>query len=130
MPSSRAQQLQELNDIRSEILTLHFYTTNPTSQDTGTEVSGGGYVAQTVTFAVPAVVGNGTEMTNDAVITFPTATGDWSSASPVTHFAVRTPARMVHYGELTSLSVPVGRVVRSGDVFQLGVGVVKIRKPD
>lgn len=130
MPSSRAQQLQELNEIRSETLTLHFYTTNPTSQDAGTEVSGGGYVAQSITFGVPTVVGSGTEMTNDTVITFPTATGDWSSATPVTHFAIRTPTRMVHYGELTSLSVPVGRVVRSGDVFQLGIGVVKIRKPD
>ncbi len=129
MPSSRAQQAIELNVIRTESLKLHLYTSNPTSSDVGTEVTGGGYVAQTITFSAPTVVGNGTEMTNDTVITFPIATGDYSA--PVTHFGVRVNGgRLVHYGELTSLGVPVSRTVRAGDVVQFGIGIVKIRKPD
>lgn len=130
MPSSRYLQTTELATIRALPLTIHLYTTDPTSSDVGTEVTGGGYLAQTITFAAPVVVGSGTEITNDSVITFPLASADWSAGSPVTHFAIRNGANLIHYGTLTSLGVPVGRVVRFGDQLQIPIGICKLRKPD
>lgn len=130
MPSSRYLQSLELAAIAALPTTIHIYTTDPTSSDVGTEVSGGGYLPQPITFGAPAVVGLGTEITNTGVVTFPIASADWSAGAPATHFAIRDGVNMIHYGTLTSLGVPVGRTVRSGDTLQIPIGICKIRKPD
>ncbi|KAF2379961.1 hypothetical protein BSN82_16885, partial [Acinetobacter baylyi] len=54
---------------------LALYTSDPTDADTGTEVSGGSYARQSITFGAPS---NGVT-TNSADITFPTATGSWGT---------------------------------------------------
>lgn len=58
------------------------YTDDPTDADVGTEVSGGGYARQTVTFTVPSD-GAGD---NSAIITFPTASASWGT---ITHAGLR-----------------------------------------
>lgn len=129
MSFSRAQQAKVLAAIKADTNTLHLYSTNPTSLDTGTEITGGGYTAQSISFTVPATDGTGTSMTNSNVITFPTALADWSA--PVTHFAIRSSLNeIVSYGTISSLSVATSRTIKAGDVFQLGIGVVKIKLPD
>ena len=49
------------------------FTSDPTDAGSGTEVSGGSYARTAVTFAAPS---NGVT-TNDADVTFPTATASW-----------------------------------------------------
>lgn len=50
------------------------YTTDPTDADTGTEVAGGAYVRQAITFGAPATPG---VFWNNAIVTFPQATANW-----------------------------------------------------
>lgn len=79
---------------------LALYTSNPTDADTGTEVSGGAYARQAATFS--AATNPGGQVSNDALITFPTATAGWGT---VTHFAIRdalTAGNMLVFGALTN----------------------------
>jgi len=46
---------------------LALYTSDPTDADTGTEITGGSYVRQAITFGAPS---NGTS-TNSAAVEFP-----------------------------------------------------------
>ena len=56
---------------------LALFTTVPGEGGTGTEVSGGGYARQSVTFGAPS----GGSMANSLPIEVPTATSDWGTAS-------------------------------------------------
>lgn len=81
------------------------YTSNPTDTDTGTEVTGGAYARQTVTFGVPS---NGVA-TNSAQVTFPVATASWGL---VTHIGIRDAAtlgNLIVYGPLsTNKQIDIG----------------------
>ena len=57
---------------------LALYTSDPTDADTGTEITGGSYVRQAITFGAPS---NGTS-TNSAAVEFPQATADWGIIFP------------------------------------------------
>jgi hypothetical protein len=83
----------------------------------GTEVSGGSYARQAVTFG--AVLNSAVK--NNAIVTFPTATANWGT---VTHFAIRssdgywvtaatplTNARTINAGD--TLSFPIDSIVVS-----------------
>ncbi len=91
------------------------YTTNPTKADTGTEVTGGSYARQAVTFG--SIV-NGS-VSNSAAVVFsglPTAT--------VTHFAIKSAAsagNMRLFGALSSSTAVV-----SGDQITFPVGNLQI----
>lgn len=56
------------------------YTTNPTAADTGTEVSGGGYVRQQVAFSAPTISGDVALVQNTADIVFPQLTASAGTA--------------------------------------------------
>lgn len=84
------------------------YTSDPTDADSGTEVSGGSYARQAVTFGAPS---NGV-VTNNGTVTFPTATGSWGI---VTHFGIRDASsggNLLFYGALT-----VSKTVTTNDVL-------------
>ena len=89
---------------------LALYTSDPTQADTGTEVSGGGYTRQAITFAAPSIVGGMQTVKNLADIEFPIATADWGL---VTHIGLRTAAtggNLMWYA-----SVPNPRTIQTGD---------------
>lgn len=93
------------------------YTSNPTAADTGTEVSGGAYARQSVTFGVPAVVGGKQTIKNTSDITFPTATADWVN---ITHIGIRdalTGGNLLYYGPFDN-----PRSILNGDVIKLLTG--------
>lgn len=76
------------------------YTSDPTENDTGTEVSsvGTGYVRQAVTFGAPSAK----TIKNSADVVFPQAT---ASQGIVTHFAVRdglTGGTLLAFGPLVN----------------------------
>lgn len=67
-------------------LYVALYKTNPTDTDTGTEVSGGGYVRQSITFNAPTQQSDRATIANASRIEYPTATGQWGE---VAYFGIR-----------------------------------------
>ena len=60
---------------------LALYTSNPMPANSGTEVSGGSYARQAISWATVS----GETTSNNANITFPTATGNWGA---ITYWAL------------------------------------------
>lgn len=67
-------------------LYLALYKTNPTDSDTGSEVTGGGYARQVVSFSAPSQQGDRGTITNANSIEFAQATGDWGE---IAYFGIR-----------------------------------------
>jgi hypothetical protein len=92
--------------------------TRPTSATTdgaaGTEVSGGSYARQVVTFAVPAAGAT----SNSAAVNFPTATADWGT---ITHMALFNQDGSVYLFH-GPLAVP--KTVNNGDTFSFAIGTL------
>jgi len=82
--------------------TLHLalFTSNPTKANTGTEVSGGGYGRQPISFAAAAIEGGMMTIKNPAEIPFAVATADQGL---VTHFGIfdaATSGNLLAFGTL------------------------------
>lgn len=105
---------EALNLIKNDTPYMALYTTNPTAADTGTEVTGGGYSRQAITFG--SITGG--SMSNTVAVTFaslPNAT--------VTHFGIRdasTSGDLKTYGALNAsgaviagdqITFPIGSIV-------------------
>jgi len=94
------------------------YTSNPGPDDTGTEVSGGGYARQAVTFGTASSA----QISNSADVTFPTATASWGT---VTHIGIKdsaTGGNLLYYAALSTaktvdvgdtIKIPLGQIVLS-----------------
>lgn len=84
---------------------LALYTSNPTANDTGTEVSGGSYARVAVTFAAAATRAT----SNSAIIDTATATVSWGTPS---YFGIRdasSAGNLLFYGTITTpVAVGVG----------------------
>jgi|TARA_R110000764_G_scaffold94127_3_gene177897 hypothetical protein len=81
------------------------------------EISGNGYVRETVAFAGAS---NGTSSTN-ATVTFAAATGTWGT---ITHIAVMdaaTNGNVLFWGAVTS-----SKLIENGDTFQVSSGNLTI----
>jgi hypothetical protein len=90
-------------------LYLALYTLDPTDADTGTEVSGGSYARQTITFGAAS----GGQSKNNANVEFPQATANWGT---ITHIGIRdasTGGNLLFYGPLTSsVTINSGEIMR------------------
>ena len=89
------------------------FTTDPTDDGSGTEVSGGSYARTVATFDAPS---NGSSST-DADVQFPQATDNWGN---VTHFGIFdavTGGNLLYHGILTS-----AKNIETGDVFKIATG--------
>lgn len=101
-------------------LYVGLFTSDPTDAATGTEVSGGAYARQAVTFSA-ATTGS---CSNSADLLFPVASAAWGT---VTHFGVfdaATAGKLLYYGSLTpsqpitasnQLKLPAGTVIVNED---------------
>lgn len=92
---------------------LALYTSNPTADDTGTEVSGGNYARVAVTFAAAAARAT----SNSAIIDTVRSTASWGTPS---YFGLRdasTAGNLLFYGTITA---PVA--VAAGKVLETAVG--------
>lgn len=65
---------------------LALYKTNPTDNDTGSEVSGGGYARKQISFGVPSQHSERAQITNAARVEFDVATAEWGE---VAYFGLR-----------------------------------------
>ncbi len=89
---------------------LALYTDDPTDADTGTEISGGSYARQSITFGAPS---NGTS-TNSAAIEFPAATANWGV---ITHVGIRdalTSGNLLYHTALDA-----SKTINNGDIFKI-----------
>jgi len=124
MAFSNAKAAALLNEVfRTDPVYLALYTSNPTANDTGTEVSGGGYERQQITFSAPSVEDGKQTIKNDAKVEFPVAEGDWGT---ITHVGIRdadTGGNLIAFAALAS-----PRTIQTGDrfVIDLNSGVVKL----
>lgn len=96
---------------------LGLYTSDPTDADTGTEVSGGSYARQSITFGAPS---NGVS-TNSAAIEFPQATGSWGT---ITHVAIRDALTLGNLLYHTPLDA--SKTIASGDIFRIAIGSLSV----
>jgi hypothetical protein len=84
------------------------FTVAPTDSTSGTEVSGGAYarVSGASKFAVPSAG----SCSNNAVITFPTATANWGTVVAFAVMSASTAGSILYWGDLTT-----SRAIVSGD---------------
>lgn len=92
---------------------LALFTAAPGEAGGGTEVSGGAYARQAVTFGTPA---NGS-MTNSAAIEFPTATANWGTANAWGLFDAATSGNLIWYGDIDT-----PKELLAGDIYRITAG--------
>lgn len=88
------------------------FTAAPSDTGGGTEVSGGSYAREAVTFTV-----SGDTASNNAAIEFATATGSWGTITHVAVFDASTSGNMICYAALSA-----SKTIETGDVFRLPSG--------
>lgn len=93
------------------------YTSDPTDADTGTEVSGGSYARQAVTFGAPS---NGVS-TNSAAIEFPQATGTWGTVGWIGIEDALTGGNLLYHTALDA-----SKTIESGDIFKIAIGSLSV----
>ena len=96
---------------------LALYTSDPTDNDTGTEVDGTGYVRQSVSFTSPTQTEGRATVENDAEIEFAIAESNWGT---ITHMGIRdsdTGGNLLYHGELAT-----SKTIDQGDQFRVQAG--------
>lgn len=88
------------------------YTGAPSDAGGGTEVSGGAYARQAVTFSV-----SGDTATNTGAIEYPTATAGYGTVTHVGIFDASTGGNLIAYAALTA-----SKTIDTGDVLRLPAG--------
>lgn len=96
---------------------IGLYTSDPTDADTGTEVTGGSYARQSVTFGAPS---NGVS-TNSAAIEFPQATGSWGTVGWIGIEDALTGGNLLYHTALDA-----SKTIASGDIFKIAIGSLSV----
>ena len=95
---------------------LALFTANPGDGDSGTEVSGGGYARQSVTFTT-----SGDTASNSAAVEFPTATANYGTVAYVGVYTASSGGTLIAHAALTS-----SKSIETGDVFRIPAGDLDI----
>ena len=96
---------------------VSLWTSDPTDAGSGTEVSGGSYARTAVTFGAPA---NGVT-TNNADVTFPTATGSWGTVGWIGINDASTSGNLLYHTALDT-----AKAIDSGDIFKIASGNLSV----
>jgi hypothetical protein len=99
------------------VVYLGLYTSDPTDADTGTEVSGGSYARQAITFGAPS---NGVT-TNTAAIEFPQATATWGTVGWIGIEDALTGGNLLYHSPLDA-----SKTIASGDIFKIAIGSLSV----
>jgi hypothetical protein len=97
---------------------VSLWTSDPTDAGSGTEVSGGSYARTAVTFAAPS---NGVT-TNDADVTFPTATASWGTVGWIGINDAATSGNLLYHTALD-----LAKTIDSGDIFKIATGNLSVQ---
>ena len=95
---------------------IALYTAAPSDTGGGTEVSGGGYGRQAVTFTI-----SGNTASNNAAIEWDTATSGYGTVTHVGVFDAASGGNLIAYAALTT-----SKTIDTGDVFRLPSGDLDI----
>lgn len=109
-----------LNLMRSEAWTefaayVALFTSATSDDGTGTELSGDAYIRQTV--GLTQAAGTGGTTSNNAAITFPTATGAWGTITHVAIYDQESGGNMIMHG-----AVVAEKTVADGDTYKINAG--------
>ena len=96
---------------------VSLWTTDPTDAGSGTEVSGGSYARTSVTFGSPS---NGVT-TNNADVTFPTATASWGTVGWIGINDAATSGNLLYHTALDT-----SKAIDSGDIFKIASGNLSV----
>jgi hypothetical protein len=99
------------------VVYLGLYTSDPTDADTGTEVSGGSYARQAITFGAPS---NGVT-SNTAAIEFPQATANWGTVGWIGIEDALTGGNLLYHSPLDA-----SKTIQSGDIFKVAIGSLSV----
>jgi hypothetical protein len=99
------------------VVYIGLYTSDPTDADTGTEVTGGSYARQAVTFGAPS---NGVS-TNTAAIEFPQATGTWGTVGWIGIEDALTSGNLLYHTALDA-----SKTIATGDIFKIAIGSLSV----
>ena len=95
---------------------LGLFTSDPGEASGGTEVSGGSYVREAVSFAV-----TGDTATNSTAIEWPVATATWGTITHIAIFDALTSGTQIAYAALTN-----AKTIASGDVLRISSGELDV----
>lgn len=93
------------------------FTSDPTDAATGTEVSGGAYARQAITFGVPSA---GT-CSNSADVLFPIATAAWGTVTHIGIFDAESGGNLLYSAALTT-----SKTIAADDQLKLATGAVTV----
>jgi hypothetical protein len=96
---------------------VSLWTSDPTDAGSGTEVSGGSYARTSVTFAAPS---NGVT-TNNADVTFPTATASWGVVGWIGINDAASSGNLLYHSPLDT-----SKTIDSGDIFKISTGNLSV----
>jgi hypothetical protein len=96
---------------------VSLWTSDPTDAGSGTEVSGGSYARTSVTFAAPS---NGVT-TNNADVTFPTATASWGTVGWIGINDAASSGNLLYHTALDT-----AKAIDSGDIFKIASGNLSV----
>jgi hypothetical protein len=88
---------------------IGLFTSDPGEAQGGTEVSGGSYVREAVTFTV-----SGDLATNSAAVEWPVATASWGTITHIAVYDASTSGNQIAYAALTS-----AKTIATGDVLRI-----------
>jgi len=98
-------------------LYIGLYTSDPTDAGTGTEISGGGYARQAITFTVSTVGSS----SNSADILFPVASAAQGTAGYFGILDASIAGHLLYYGPLTP-----NKSIAIGDQIKIAAGTLTI----
>lgn len=96
---------------------VSLWTSDPTDAGSGTEVSGGSYARTAVTFGAPS----GGVTTNNADVTFPTATASWGTVGWIGINDAATSGNLLYHTALDT-----AKAIDSGDIFKIASGNLSV----
>lgn len=104
------------------------FTSTPTDASAGTEVSGGDYARQAVTFTF--VAGDPSYVKNSGNITFPTATASWGTITYAGIFDALTTGNFLAWAQLTlssDFTTANSKLINIGDIFRISADNLQVR---
>ncbi len=101
---------------------LALFTSATADDGTGTEVSGGAYARQAVTFGAPTDVSGAKQVANSSAVTFPIATANWGTISHGALYDAASGGNM-----LLQAALSVSRTINTNDQLKYEIGDVKFQ---
>ena len=98
---------------------LALFTSDPTDAGTGTEVSGGNYARQALSFATAS--GTSGLVATDAAVEFPQATGNWGTVGWIGIYDALTTGNLMYHTALD-----VAKAIDTGDIFKISTGSLTV----